>query len=984
MIEPPQSLRILYLEDSAADAELTRRELLRSVKDASVDIAPTVATALARLATAATSFDVVLCDLSLPDGSGMEVLEAVRTRELPLAVVILTSSGDQDAAVAALRAGADDYLVKQGDYREHLAQTLQAALARFLAAQARKGRCLRVLYAEHNPFDADLTRIHFSRHASHVRLEIVPSGEQVLERLPTGSGAPPACDVVLLDYQLPGANALSIAKSIRDERGLDLPVVLVTSQGSEESVATALRLGVADYVVKRDGYLAALPAVLERAHQQAELARSEAALQTTSARLQHLLAASPVVLYALRAVKDGARLRFVPEWVSDNVQRVFAYPPEACLQPGWWRNNVHPEDKEQAELDADRLVAEGSLTHEYRFLDGTGEVRWVRDEMRVLIGPDGAPTEVVGSWSDLTRLKKSEADLEHLAHHDPLTGLPNRLLLQSSLQRALERAAHHATGAALFVLNVDQFKTVNESLGHTLGDELLRAVARRFHERLRPEDMLARLGGDEFAVVIEPLDDPVQAETLGRRLLDALEQPFLLSDGHETYVRASIGIGIYPDDGRDVAELLRQADTAMHRAKEQGGHQLAFYTSTFNAHAVERLELEVAMRRGLERGEYELHYQPKVDLTSGLVTGAEALLRWRHPSQGLVPPGSFIAAAERSGLIVPIGAYVIDEACRQMAAWREAGLRDLGVAVNVSARQFAQGDLEELVRGSLERHGVEPGRLELELTESMLMEAPERAIERLAALKRAGVRLSLDDFGTGYSSLGYLSRFPVDHLKIDRGFVEGVATEPNAAAIATSVIALAHRMGLRVVAEGVETEAQLAYLRRHGCDEMQGYYFSPPLRADDFAALIREGRTLATPEPAESSRTLLLVDDEPNILSAVRRCLRSEPYRILNARNASEGLALLASNEIQVILCDQRMPGMSGTEFFGRVKALHPDTVRIVLSGYTELETIIQAINAGAIYKFLTKPWDDEQLRAQIRDAFRYHEAVVRPRGGAA
>jgi CheY-like chemotaxis protein len=302
------------------------------------------------------------------------------------------------------------------------------------------------------------------------------------------------------------------------------------------------------------------------------------------------------------------------------------------------------------------------------------------------------------------------------------------------------------------------------------------------------------------------------------------------------------------------------------------------------------------------------------------------------------------------------------------------------VAVNVSARQFGSGNLEAVVQAALERHAVAPAQLELELTESMLMEAPEIAIKRLAALKRVGIRLSLDDFGTGYSSLAYLSRFPVDYLKIDRSFVDCIASDPNAASISTSIIALAHRMGLRVIAEGVETEAQLAYLVRHGCDEMQGYHFSKPLPAAQFTALLHEGRCLPVTTAPEHARTLLLVDDEPNVLSAIRRSLRDDNYRILSARDANEGLDLLARNDVQVILSDQRMPGMSGTEFFGRVKILHPDTVRIVLSGYAELESIIQAVNTGAIYKILTKPWDGDQLRAQVRDAFSYHEAIVRPR----
>jgi diguanylate cyclase (GGDEF)-like protein/PAS domain S-box-containing protein len=1101
MNENTQRLRILYLEDSRADAELAQRALARRAPHATLEIVASVAEALSRLA-APEAYDLVLCDLSLPDGGGLEVLEHVRSRDLPLAVVILTSSGDQASAIAALQAGADDYLVKHGDYCDQLSHMLVAALARYRTAQLRKGRTLRVLYAEHNPFDADLSRIHLARHAPHIQLEVVASGEAVLARLAPGVGQPLPCDVVLLDFQLPGATALAIAKTLRDERGLDLPVVVVAAHGSEESVATALRVGVADYLVKGEGYLNGLPAALERAFQQAELARRQTALQTTTARLQHLLEASPVVLYAVRIDGEGAGLRFTPTWVSDNVTRLFGHPVVECLRRGWWTRNVHPDDGPAVLSAVDGLLASGSLATEYRFRDGSGALRWVRDEMRVLYGPQGRATEIVGSWSDitfqrhseerlrldaaalastrdgvlittldgrieavnpafteisgytesevlgqnprifssgrhdkafyaalwqsvqahgswqgelwnrrkngeiypqlltistvrnprgepahyvgvstdLTRIKMSEAQLDHLAHYDPLTGLPNRLLLQSNLHHALERAERYAHGVGLLVINIDQFKTINESLGHTLGDELLRAVAHRLDGRLRGEDVLARIGGDEFSLVLESLADPVQAESVARGLLDSLEQAFTLSDGHETYLRASIGIAVYPGDGSSAVDLLRQADTAMHRAKEQGGHQIAFYTSAFNLRAIERLELETALRGALERGEFALHYQPKVDLASGRMVGAEALLRWHHPTQGLVPPLAFIPAAERSGLIVPIGAWVIDEACRQVREWHAAGFHEMKVAVNVSARQFGSGNLEAVVQAALERHAVAPAQLELELTESMLMEAPEIAIKRLAALKRVGIRLSLDDFGTGYSSLAYLSRFPVDYLKIDRSFVDCIASDPNAASISTSIIALAHRMGLRVIAEGVETEAQLAYLVRHGCDEMQGYHFSKPLPAAQFTALLHEGRCLPVTTAPEHARTLLLVDDEPNVLSAIRRSLRDDNYRILSARDANEGLDLLARNDVQVILSDQRMPGMSGTEFFGRVKILHPDTVRIVLSGYAELESIIQAVNTGAIYKILTKPWDGDQLRAQVRDAFSYHEAIVRPR----
>ncbi len=460
----------------------------------------------------------------------------------------------------------------------------------------------------------------------------------------------------------------------------------------------------------------------------------------------------------------------------------------------------------------------------------------VRDE-------SGELTHYVGVFTDISRLKQSEAQLERLAHYDPLTDLPNRRLLQLRLEHAIERGRRHGKRVAVLYIDLDGFKTVNDSLGHPAGDELLLAVARRLRSRMREEDTLGRLGGDEFLVVLESLNEAGEAAVVARDLLRAVAEPLRLSGGQEALVTASAGISIHPDNGNGSAvELLRDADAAMYRAKSAGRNCFRFYTSDLHAQAVERLEIEAALGRALERGEFRLHYQPQVDARTGRIVGAEALLRWQRQDVGMVPPGRFIAAAERSGQILAIGHWVIDTACRQMREWLDAGLDLPRVSINISARQFTTGGLDLQLHQALLRHRVAPELLEIELTESMLVEHPADTEAMLQRLKVIGVKVALDDFGTGYSSLGYLHRFPIDTLKIDQSFVRGI--DGDGATIVDAIIGLAHRMHLRVIAEGVETMQQQAYLLHHGCDELQGFRFARPMPPEELAALLREGIVL--------------------------------------------------------------------------------------------------------------------------------------------
>ncbi|EXI77864.1 MAG: Bacteriophytochrome cph2 [Candidatus Accumulibacter appositus] len=712
-----------------------------------------------------------------------------------------------------------------------------------------------------------------------------------------------------------------------------------------------------------------------------DLAYGLAALRETAER-QRVELALTLRQHAVDSSSNGIVITEAAEpdnplvYVNPAFEQITGYPAQEVL--GHNPRFLAGHDLEQIGLTEIRAGLRGqrparALLRNYR---KDGRLFWNDLSVAPVRDASGRATHFISVINDVTDRVNYETQLEHQANHDALTGLANRNLLADRMAQAITHAQRANRLVAVMLLDLDRFKVINDSLGHGTGDALLKVVAERLSTCVRAGDTMARLGGDEFVVVMIDVANENDVAPLARTMLSLLAEEISVA-GHDVVVTASLGIALYPRDGATAETLLQNADVAMYRAKELGRNVSQFYTPEMNAQTLQRLELETGLRRALERSELELFYQPKVELQRGQVVGAEALIRWRHPLLGMVSPAEFIPLAEETGLIVPIGQWVIETACAQLKAWQNEGLPDISVAVNLSARQFEQDDLPNAVAQALQRSGIVASDLELEVTESAVMLNPERTVCILRELKRIGVRLALDDFGTGYSSLNYLKRFPIDTLKIDRSFVRNITTEPDDAAIAVAVISLAHSLKRRVVAEGVETESQLRYLHRHRCDEMQGYYFSSPLPVHELADLLRSGRSLPLGDPtlSDAVRTLLLVDDEPSILAALRRVLRRDRYRILTAGSAVEGLELLALNEVQVIISDQRMPTTSGTEFLGRVKELHPNTVRIVLSGYTDLQTVTDAVNRGSIYKFLTKPWDDEQLREQIRDAFTHFEA---------
>lgn len=458
--------------------------------------------------------------------------------------------------------------------------------------------------------------------------------------------------------------------------------------------------------------------------------------------------------------------------------------------------------------------------------------RWLEISLsKVNLEVDGM---FIGVARDITERKKADAQIEFLAHYDSLTDLPNRLLAKDRMEQAMMHADRENAKVALLFLDLDNFKTINDSLGHPIGDALLISVAKRLGECIHDTDSLSRQGGDEFLVILTDVSDADVINCISEKILAQLEKPFNI-DGMVLTTSFSIGIAVYPNDGRDFDMLFKKADTALFQAKEAGRNTFCFYTEQMNIDATEHLQICSGLRHALENNEFVLHYQPQINLASGKIIGAEALIRWNHPEFGMVPPGRFIPIAEDSGLIVPIGEWVLQEACRQAFAWNQTGLAELVIAVNLSSVQFKRGNLEETVIRALTESGLDPVFLELELTESILIHDTDTVLDTVRRIKSFGVKLSIDDFGTGYSSLSYLKRFAVDKLKIDRSFIRNMVNDPSDAAIVYAIIQMAKSLNLKIIAEGVEDEDMLALLRLYHCDEIQGYYFARPLPADQFS-----------------------------------------------------------------------------------------------------------------------------------------------------
>ena len=658
-------------------------------------------------------------------------------------------------------------------------------------------------------------------------------------------------DLVILDIMMPDMDGYLTCSRVRSlPRGKRVPILVLTGLDDAQSIGQAYQHGATDFITKP------VNATILCHH------------------VRYMLRTNNVLHALIRSesrLELAQRIARIGNWDWNPTTNRFTMSNELCRLVGVRPQDfagtfeaflalVHADDRPIVTGALQKLVGQHTpcdIDHRIVLPNGTDfiihlQAEGVREE-------ETDDITVIGTAQDITERKQAERAIHQLAYYDSLTGLANRVLFKDRLSNALSYAERHHQHLATLFIDLDRFKIINDTLGHTVGDLLLTHVAERLSDSVRQSDSvsrhadhepmhaLARLGGDEFTILLTALPQPEDAGRVARRILDSLAHPFSI-EGHEIFISASIGISIFPSDGSTVEALLKNADTAMYHAKEQGRNNCQFYSSGLNAAAAERLDLENELRRALEREEFVVFYQPKLNIHSRRILGAEALVRWKHPKRGLVPPGVFLNAAIDTGLIRSMDEWVLHEACRQVKAWEKAGLPAITISANVSNSLFHGRTLPTTVADALRDSGLNPAQLELELTESIAMRDVEASVTMLEGLRTMGVRLSIDDFGTGYSSLSYLQRFPLSRLKIDQSFVRDLLTNENNVKITRAIIAMAHSLNLAVLAEGVETEGQLARLREEGCDEVQGYLFSRPVCAEDFEKLLKgdaDARTAA-------------------------------------------------------------------------------------------------------------------------------------------
>jgi len=567
------------------------------------------------------------------------------------------------------------------------------------------------------------------------------------------------------------------------------------------------------------------------------LRESQEALWEQGENLGFLVRHVPVVVYKAETGQHGRWL-----YVSPQIEGLLGYTPEEWLaDPKLWWERIHPDDRDQVLADEEAILVSAGTKSEaaqYRMVTRDGRTIWVSDDASVIKNGSGASLYWSGILSDITDRKVLEEQLKHQAFHDPLTGLANRALFVDRVEHALARGERDGMRVAVLFVDLDDFKTINDSLGHNGGDEVLVAVAGRLRECFRPGDTFARFGGDEFAILVEDTSLS-NATSVAYRIVDALGEPFSIG-GREVMIHASVGIEFAEAQGTRTDELLRNADVAMYVAKGKGKARYQLFEPGMHTAALRRLEVKADLRRAVEKDEFVLHYQPIVSLNGGALLGMEALVRWNHPERGLLPPLDFISVAEQSGLITPLGRWVLREACRQATKWPLSN-PSISLSVNVSTTQFQQPGLVEDVANALWDSGLDPSLLTLEITESVLVHDTDAVIEKLHRLKDFGVKVAIDDFGTGYSSLGYLKRFPIDILKIDKSFIDGVGNGAEEAAIAQAIIKLGESLGLEVVAEGIELPEQIDALQLLRCERGQGFFFSAPVDAETMGGLLANG-----------------------------------------------------------------------------------------------------------------------------------------------
>jgi diguanylate cyclase (GGDEF)-like protein/PAS domain S-box-containing protein len=786
--------------------------------------------------------DLILLDIMMPGMDGFQVCERLKanmqTRDVP---VIFLSAADQVLdKVRAFASGGVDYIVKPFQVEEVLARIETHLLLRSLQKNLEK----RVLERTVELVEANVRLTEEIGERKRAEARFV----KVFHASPTPMVVTRAKDGVFVDVneatlrvsgytreELVGRN--SVAIGLLDATQFEAALETLARQGivhnRELSIHTktgASRVFLsAIEPIELDGEPCRIATFIDIT----ERKQAEEELRLEEERFRYVSLATRDAIYDWD-IRRGTTFR------NEAYQRLYSPNEPIGSDVNWWELHIHPDDRPRVLESINRAFTEKQLfwSDEYRFLRADGDYAAIIDRGYILYDADNTAVRMIGAMADMTERKRSEERLNYVAHHDLLTGLPNRALLHDRLQQAMFEAGRHGRLVGVAFLDLDRFKTINDTLGHAAGDLLLREVGRRLLLCVREGDTVARMSGDEFALVLADMAQLDDAARVAQKILDVFAPPFRLST-QEVYVTASLGMTLYPHDDNDAEALLRNADVAMYRAKQSGRNAYHFYTSEMTTKAAENFALENELHQAIERGELVLHYQPIVEAGSGALIGMEALARWQHSYRGMIRPDTFIPLAEETGLIVPLGEWVLREACAQCQRWQREGHPDLRVAVNLSARQFQQPNFADTVRRIILESGLDPHSLELEITESMLLKHETSTLETLRALADLGVALAIDDFGTGYSSLSYLTRFPIKVLKIDQTFTRDIPRQPDAAAIAQAIISMAHALGLRAVAEGVETAAQRDFLRTHECDALQGNYFCKALPARELAPILR-------------------------------------------------------------------------------------------------------------------------------------------------
>ena len=685
---------------------------------------------------------------------------------------------------------------------------------------------LRALIVEDSEADAQLLMRQLMKAGYDVASTRIETAEEMRRVLDAETW-----DLIIADYSLPRFNAVEALALVR-EKGIDVPFIILSGTIGEVTAVEAMRAGAHDYIMK--GNSARLIPAIERELREAG---ERAARRKNERRFRSLIENSSDIITVVDV--DGTIL-----YESPSVERLLGLT-SGRLTGTRLQDHVHPADVERVNAAIAGPSNGGIEPFEWRFRERDGGWRILEATVNHLLDDPNVGGIVLNS-RDITARKQDEQTIRHLAYFDALTGLANRTLFNDRLAQALAHSKRRgARGFAIMFLDIDRFKAINDSLGHGAGDDLLRLASTRLTDSLRGEDTVARLGGDEFLFLFPDVDDVEDAARLAQKLLALFRPPFQLA-GHDYHLTASVGISMYPLDGADAETILRNADTALYRAKEQGGNRYQLYAPAMNALAMKSLILENSLRRALDRDELTVYYQPLREIATGDTVGVEALVRWQHPDLGVISPAEFIPIAEETGLIVPLTRRVLRTACAQMKAWQRAGIAPRSVSVNVSASHFEECNLPQMIEEILREEELDGRHLCLELTESLMMEDAEASIATLQELKKLGLKISIDDFGTGYSSLSYLKRLPIDTLKIDQSFVRNIPNDSGDAAIALLIIGMAQNLRLSVVAEGVETEAQLAFLRSKGCNVVQGFLISRPIPAEEMTGFLQKNRADAT------------------------------------------------------------------------------------------------------------------------------------------